>query len=193
MQKELILASASPRRRDLLTQIGCRFSVIPSDAAEDNDRPLAPEALTIQHAAAKAGDIAARYCGPQLVLGADTVVALDGVIFGKPADKADAARMLTALSGQTHEVVTGVVLIDCQNGTTWQEAVKTRVTFHRMTNEEIEAYIASGEPMDKAGAYAIQGRGAVFVKQIEGCYANVVGLPVSTVYKILQKAGVTLL
>jgi len=181
----LILASQSPRRRQLLARAGFRFQVRPARVDERWQAGELPADHVMRLARAKACAVPA---GPEdIVLGADTVVVVDGEILGKPADAADAARMLRRLSARTHEVLTGVCLksgaaelVDCE---------VTRVRFAALTEPEIQAYIASGEPMDKAGAYAVQGLASKFVERIEGCYFNVVGLPVAKVYRMLKALG----
>ena len=127
--------------------------------------------------------------GPAVVLGADTEVVLDGRYLGKPRDAADAARMLRALSGRTHEVVTGLALVDARSGREETLAVTTRVTMLDASDEDIAAYVATGEPLDKAGAYAVQGLGARLVARVDGCFTNVVGLPVETARRLLERWG----
>ena len=178
----LVLASASPRRATLLSQIGLTFDVHPSDVVESpldirSDNPASD--VTQRLALLKASTVA-RYFDEAIIIGADTLVSLDGELLGKPTDDANAFEMLTHLSGTRHEVVTGVALVDAGTGReiVWAEA--TQVYFRELRNDEIAAYIASGEASDKAGAYGIQGRGAAFVRRIEGCYFNVVGLPLAS-------------
>ncbi|MDO5426185.1 MAG: Maf family protein [Eubacteriales bacterium] len=186
--KKIILASASPRRRELLTQAGIPFEVITSQTEEIITKETPGEAV-MELALQKARAVAERLCTDAIVIGADTVVAIDGKILGKPADEADAKRMLELLSGRTHEVCTGVALL-IREGERLRETVffeGTQVEMYPITEEEILSYIATGEPMDKAGAYAIQGRAAIFVKGIKGDYANVVGLPVGRLYQELKK------
>ncbi len=188
----LILASASPRREELLRQAGCAFTVIASEAEEENDRPLPPAELAIDHALAKARDVALRASPGDVVVGADTIVVLDGQVFGKPRDLADARRMLAALAGREHQVITGVAV--AYGGAAWTDFAVTAVRFRAVGQEEIERYLAGGEPLGKAGAYAIQGVGALLVEGITGCYTNVVGLPLVTLDKLLRRAvGVGLL
>lgn len=185
----IILASASPRRRELLEQIGCSFQVITSEAEEVTDGSLAPEELVVQNAHLKAAAVAARY--PDIpVLGSDTVVSLDGNIYGKPRDKEHAKEMLSLLSGRGHQVTTGVVL--AWKGQFWQAFETTEVVFAPLSAAEISRYVDSGEPADKAGAYGIQGRAAVFIEEIRGSYSNVVGLPLHCLYGLAQKAGINL-
>lgn len=186
----IYLASGSPRRRELLTQIGCSFEVVKSDADEIMDDALSPAELVKANAASKAQAVASKLETSAAVLGADTVVALDGKIFGKPLDEADAARMLRALSGKKHEVYTGLAFV--VNGETYTAAEGTLVEFRELTDEEIAEYIATGEPMDKAGAYAVQGFAAKFIPRIEGSFSNVVGLPLAAVDSLARKAGADL-
>jgi septum formation protein len=192
LERPLVLASASPRRADLLTQVGIAYEVRVSDVAEEADEPGAdPADVAETHARQKAQDVAGGAPG-RLVLGADTVVVLDGRVLGKPADEADARGMLRALSGRAHEVITGVALaLDAGGGPVLlaQAHVRTRVVFRELSDAEIEAYVASREPMDKAGGYGIQGRGALLVHEIEGCYFNVVGLPLSRTWALLSALG----
>jgi septum formation protein len=177
----LILASQSPRRAELLTAAGYEFDVIPADVDESVHAGEDAEAYARRVAEAKARAVLARSHG-RPVLAADTVVVIDGHILGKPADAPDARRMLRMLSGRQHEVLTAVTL----DAATRVE--RTTVEFATLTDEEIAWYVSSGEPMDKAGAYAIQGRASRFVLRIDGSYSNVVGLPMARVYELL-KAG----
>lgn len=187
----LILASASPRRKELLEQIGCTFTCMEASVEELQTAEGTPEALVIENALRKAKDISLKpEAKGKPVLGADTVVCYQGEIFGKPKDEADAARMLRTLSGRHHQVCTGIALV--LNGQTWTKAVTTEVVFADLTMAEIEAYVACGEPMDKAGSYAIQGRAAAFIKEIHGCYTNVVGLPLQCLTKLAEEAGLDL-
>lgn len=177
----LILASASPRRSALLSQIGLTFEIHPSDIVEPLSYAHASKPaseITQELAVAKAAAVA-QYYNSGLIIGADTLVSLDGELLGKPTDDADAFAMLTRLNGTCHQVVTGVAFIDAATGqhTAWAET--THVYFRQLRTDEIIAYIESGEASDKAGAYGIQGRGAAFVRRIEGCYFNVVGLPLA--------------
>lgn len=184
-----ILASGSPRRKELLNQIGASFTVMTSNAAEENGDAREPEKLAVRNAAAKAKAVAAEH--PELpVLGADTVVSLAGHTYGKPKDKADACRMLKELAGRTHEVSTGMALV--KDGKVYTDVTTTKVTFAAMTAAEIAQYAETGEPLDKAGAYAVQGRAAVFIERLEGSYSNVVGLPLHALAELAGKAGVDL-
>jgi septum formation protein len=184
----LILASSSPRRRELLTQAGFTFEVHPARIPEDllpNEDPIA---YVVRLAREKAQAVFDQINDPlAIVLGADTTVTLDNHILGKPTDAADAARMLRLLSGRTHRVITGVALASAQR--TEVAAEITGVRFLTLSDEEIAAYIAGGEPMDKAGAYGIQGRAARWIPRVEGCYFNVVGLPLALVSVMLEAAN----
>lgn len=183
---ELVLASRSPRRQELLAELGLVFTV---DAAEVDESPLADEpaeAMVARLSRLKAAVVAARHPGA-LVLAADTVVVLDGVVFGKPADEAEATAMLTALCGRTHLVHTAVTLA-CGNDLRTRLS-STAVTMRAYTDGEIAAYVATGDPLDKAGAYAIQHPAFAPVASWEGCYAGVVGLPLGLVVEMLAAAG----
>jgi septum formation protein len=188
--RPLVLASASPRRRDLLSSAGILFTVIPGNAAENEIPGETPEEHVIRLSSDKARDVALNNnVGGRWFLGSDTVVVRDEKILGKPAGPQEAFAMLKALSGRTHEVVSGYALFDREHGELKSGAVKTKVCFKKLIREEIEGYIATGEPFDKAGAYAIQGIGAFMVKKIEGSYTNVVGLPLCEVVELLEQAG----
>lgn len=187
----IVLASASPRRRELLSHYITDFTVDPAAGPETPPVGASPEDTVVALAAAKAAEVAARHAADSLVIAADTIVELDGVILGKPADRNDAFRMLRSLSGREHRVYTGVALV--HGGRTLRAAERTSVHFREMTDREIHAYIDSGEPMDKAGAYGYQGLAGVFIERIEGDYFNVVGLPLCRLDRMLQAMGVTLL
>jgi septum formation protein len=183
-KRPVILASASPRRAELLAAAGIEFSVIPADICEDQ---LPGERATehverLSREKARAVAIAAE---GHLFIGADTVVVLDGRIMGKPVDELDAFDMLLSLSGRTHEVITGFTILDKETGNCFNSSVLTEVTFRILEEEEIRQYIASGCPMDKAGAYAIQGGAVHFVRSISGSYSNVVGLPMAELCEAL--------
>lgn len=190
MIENLILASGSPRRRELLSVLGWHFKVILSQAAEVKKAGELPADMVCRLASLKARDVAQRFPG-NWVLGADTVVASDGVILGKPHDEAEACSMIASLSGKSHSVFTGVALI-APDGRMLVKDEETRVTFRTLTVEEISAYVGCGESLDKAGAYAVQGYGMLLAERIEGCYFNVVGLPISLVSKMFAELGVTL-
>ncbi len=195
----LVLASASPRRRELLTQAGFTFQVHPAHIPEDplpSEDPIAYVVrLARQKAEAVFSDITKPGASderasapPQVVLGADTTVTIDDLILAKPEDPADAARMLRLLSGRTHRVITGIAVVTATH--TEVAAEVTGVRFLTLSDEEIAAYIATGEPMDKAGAYAIQGRAARWIPRITGDYFNVVGLPLALVTTMLEAIGI---
>ncbi len=186
----LILASASPRRRELLAQAGISCTVRPADIPEDPLPAEDPTAYVVRLARQKAQTVFDAAGDPAaLVLGADTTVTLDSRILGKPADAGDARRMLRLLSGRTHRVITGVALVSAAGAQVAAEV--TAVRFLTLSDAEIDAYIATGEPMDKAGAYAIQGRAARWIPRVEGCYFNVVGLPLALVGTMLAAAEAT--
>ena len=200
--KKIILGSASPRRRELLAQIGAEFEIRVSEK-EEIYHSEKPEEIVCELALMKAENVASELSEAEragaVVLGADTVVVLDGKILGKPSDEEEAARMLSALQGRSHEVYTGVAVLEyAESGEGavpggWKlekkenYAVETRVYVNPMTEQEILEYIVTGDPMDKAGAYGIQGRFAAYIDRIEGDYYNVVGLPVSRVYRTLKE------
>lgn len=192
---KIILASASPRRRELLTQIGVNFAVQPA-CGEEVITGSNPEEVVKELSAQKAEEVAKmQQEGDWLVIGADTVVSCDSRILGKPKDEADAFVMLSMLQGHTHEVYTGVTLYWSANGKEQKLtfAEQTKVTMYAMTAEEIRAYIKTGEPMDKAGSYGIQGKCAAFIEKISGDYNNVVGLPVARIYQELLQKGIDIL
>ena len=184
----LILASASPRRRELLATLGLSFSVMPAHIDERAHAAESPESYVARLAREKAEQLAEQYPSAW-VLGADTVVVLDPCILGKPADAAAARAMLRRLSGRQHTVMTGVAVVHRGRGMTQCDVVTTQVHFHTLQAADIEAYIATGEPFDKAGAYAVQGVGGKFVAALEGCYNNVVGLPLQRTMALLRSAG----
>lgn len=183
-EAELILASGSPRRKELLARTGRSFRVIVSDADEITAADMEPASIAMQNARVKALAIAANVPDSATVIGADTIVVLDGRIFGKPSDEDDARRMLGELAGRAHQVITGVCLV--RGGLCEAFAETTNVCFRDLSASEIDAYIATGEPLDKAGAYGIQGAAGVFVDHIEGDYDNVVGLPVARLERALD-------
>lgn len=183
----VILASSSPRRLQLLQQIGIEAEVRPAAFDELSTGKMADE-VVLANAVGKCQAVCAAGGDKVPVIAADTVVVLDGQILGKPKDAADAVRMLTELSGRTHKVLTGVAV--SFDGRQLAEVCETEVIFRTLTAAEIADYVATGEPLDKAGAYGIQGRGAVFVEKINGCYNNVVGLPLTRLHLMLAKLGV---
>jgi septum formation protein len=181
----IILASASPRRTELMALAGIQFTAVPADICEDVLPGEAPPDHVMRLSREKADAVAATNAG-RFFIGADTIVALDGAILGKPADAADAMRMLSGLSGRDHEVITGFTVFDKVSGVHISRSVCTEVTFKTLEEKEIAAYIATGCPMDKAGAYAIQGGAVHFVRSINGSYTNVIGLPMTELYEVLQ-------
>lgn len=180
---EVILASASPRRRELLTLAGVDFTVKVADIDEIIPENASPDEVVMSLATQKAQAVA-KENADSVVIGSDTVVALDGVILGKPKNEENAAEMLRTLSGRSHTVYTGVAIIQGEKTKVFCEA--TEVVFNKLSEEEILRYVATKEPMDKAGAYGIQGKGCVLVEKIVGDYFNVVGLPVSRLYRELR-------
>jgi septum formation protein len=185
----IILASKSPRRRYLLKKAGLSFSVIPSTIDEESISKSPPETYVRTLSEAKADDISNIY-PDKWIIGADTIVLKDGTILGKPGSRDDARSMLKQLSGRTHHVFTGYTICCKANNRKFSETIKTEVLFKNLTDDEIEWYIHTKEPFDKAGAYAIQGLGTFLVKSINGSYTNVVGLPVCEVIEFLIKEGV---
>ncbi|MBR4425767.1 MAG: septum formation protein Maf [Oscillospiraceae bacterium] len=189
----VILASASPRRRELLEMLRVpQLEIVPALGEELPHPGLAPAELVCALSRAKAEEVAGRCAGPgDLVLGADTVVALDGAVLGKPRDPEDACRMLRALSGRAHRVYTGVTAI--RDGRCLSCAEETAVHFRELDDGEIRRYVATGEPLDKAGAYGAQGLASLFVERLEGDFFNVMGLPLCALGRLLRELGVTLL
>jgi septum formation protein len=184
----IILASASPRRLDLLRQIGVEPVVEPAEVDESLPPGIEVATAVLALARVKAAAIAARHWGDEvLVLGADTLVAVDGEVLGKPADAGEAATMLRRLSGRAHQVVTGVAVVDAASGRATDGIALTTVRMREIEPVEVDRYVATGEPLDKAGAYAIQGQAAVFVDGIEGDFTNVVGLPLPLVHRLVAE------
>lgn len=185
--KKLILASASPRRKELLTKIGLNFDVVSSNYDEqlndDNFDYKKIETLAIN----KGREVSKRVGKNTIIISADTVVVLDGKILGKPHSKQDAFNMISALSERTHEVITSIAMIDNDTQKVLISSVTTKVTFRKISNEEIVKYISTKEPYDKAGAYAAQGLAAIFIEKIDGCFNNVVGLSTFEVDKMLKQ------
>jgi len=185
----IILASKSPRRRYLLEQAGLSFSVVPSDIDETRVPISSPETYVRILSELKADNVSERY-PEKWVIGADTIVLKNGAVLGKPASMDEARTMLKQLSGQTHQVLTGYAICCKAKNRKFSETIKTDVLFKHLTDEEIEWYIHTKEPFDKAGSYAIQGLGTFIVKSIRGSYTNVVGLPVCEVIEFLIKEGI---
>lgn len=191
--RTLILASASPRRKEILAQMGLVFIVCPS-CGEEVITCTDPQEVVKELSLQKAKEVAARTKESALVIGSDTVVACDGEIMGKPVDEEDAFRMLKRLQNDTHMVFTGVSVIDTATGETLLNIAEgTQVSMYPMTDEWIRAYVATGEPMDKAGAYAIQGGCGPYIRGIHGEYSNVVGFPAARFYQEILKLGIDLL
>lgn len=195
-QRPIILASTSPRRKELIASLHLAFDVIPSHANEDTPPEWTPEQTVQELALRKALAVYRGLEGREqeaIIVGSDTVVVLDGEILGKPLDETDAERMLSRLQGRVHRVFTGVACIDAGNGQSLVHYRQTDVTMKELSDATIRAYVQTGEPSDKAGSYAIQGIGASLIDRIEGCYFNVVGLPLSLLSDMLDGFGVHVL
>ncbi|WP_342436928.1 Maf family protein [Paenibacillus sp. FSL L8-0436] len=190
----IILASGSPRRRELLSLLGLPFEVISSDADESTPPEFTPE-MIVRSLALRKAEAVVSAAGKRnaVIVGSDTIVVLDDKVLGKPVDEQDSRVMLGLLQGKTHQVYTGVACIGLPEGKILVEHRVTSVTMRALSEEEISAYIATGEPADKAGSYAIQGLGATLVEKIEGCYFNVVGLPLSLLERMLSRVGISVL
>lgn len=195
---KVVLASNSPRRKELLTGMGVPFEVIPSHKEEVMTKKN-PSEVVIELSGQKAEDVASQVEEMTMVIGADTVVAIDDTILGKPKDEEDAVRMIRMLQGRSHSVFTGVSIVikenkngEDKNTKVIQFAEETKVYVYPMSEEEIRNYVATGEPMDKAGSYGIQGKFATFIQGLEGDYYNVVGFPVARIYQTLKKEGIQL-
>ncbi len=191
-ETEIILASASPRRAEILSNLNVKFTAIPSQVDERPHAEEAPADYIIRIARAKVVDVA-RQLKSGLVIGADTIVVFEGKILGKPVDDEDAKRMLYALAGRWHAVMTGVALLDVKSKKEVVDFEKTLVRFAPLTEEEINWYLTTGEQRDKAGAYGIQGYAGLFVEEIAGNYHNVVGLPLPLIYRLVKRLGYSLL
>lgn len=188
----IILASASPRRTEILNQLGLDFQVIPSEVSEViPEKSTAPQELVTKLALHKAADVA-RKLEQGLIIGADTLVVLGDTIFGKPSGPEEAVKMISILNGKIHSVYTGIAMVQVPSGQTEVGYSETKVKFRTLSKEEIQSYVATGEPLDKAGAYGIQGKGGVLVEGIEGCYFNVMGLPLSKLAEMLQKFEISI-
>ncbi len=184
--KKLVLASTSPRRESLLRMIGFDFEVVDSEIDEESEVYTIPEVHVLELAQKKALKVA-ETINSGLIIGADTIVVLDNQILGKPRDSKQAKETLRKLSGRTHFVYTGFAIVDKTSRKMLSEFEKTRVSFRNLEDEEIDRYVQSGSPLDKAGGYGIQDQGALFVERIDGCFYNVMGLPVTSVYRALAK------
>lgn len=191
MKKKIILASTSPRRHGLAQQMGLEFEIMPSNYEEDMSMDMGPDKLAMTLAYGKAKEVADRL-KVGVVLGVDTFIVFEGKKLGKPKSKEDAFQMLKSFSGKSQEVYSGVALIDCETSKEIKDFEVTKVKFREMDDQEIRSYIKTGEPMDKAGAYGIQGLSSIFIEKVDGCYTNVVGFPVYNIYKNLKKIGVNI-
>ncbi|MFB0919477.1 MAG: Maf family protein [Oscillospiraceae bacterium] len=188
----IVLASASPRRRELMTMLGVKdFKVLPAEGDEIIEEEMTPAEAVCALSHAKADEVSKKCSPTDIIIAADTIVVLDGDILGKPSNKSDAFSMLTLLSGRAHSVFTGVTVI--QGEKVFTEFERTLVRFRDISEREMEAYIETGEPMDKAGSYGAQGIGALFIEGIEGDFFNVMGLPLCRLSKMLEQLGVYLL
>jgi len=190
--KRIILASASPRRKELLEKIGLKFEVDASNCVEEVDPALEPDELTRRISLTKAKSVAPRY-KDALIIAADTIGVIGKKLLGKPHTADEARKMLAQISGKSHEVITGFTVLDTASNKVFSGTVNTKVYIKKLTGQEIAAYVRTGEPMDKAGAYGIQGLGAVIVEKIEGDYYNVVGLPLSALAEVLKEFGINVL
>ena len=186
VNRKIVLASKSPRRRELLSTFVSDFEIIADNSQEVIEPDITPEEAVKKLALQKAKNVAARADMDAVVIAADTIVFIDGEILGKPADEAEAARMLQKLSGREHHVCTGIAVVDNKSGAVVCDFERTVVYFKPLSDAEIDKYIKTGEPMDKAGAYGIQGIGSVFVEGIRGDYFNVVGFPMCALSKLLK-------
>lgn len=190
--RTIILASASPRRKELLGRIGLRFEVEPSNYEEDMPSGLEPHELAQRISLEKAKVVASKHKNA-VVIAADTFIFFSGQILGKPRTENEARKMLKTINGKPHSVITGFSIIDTGKNKTLSKSVETKIYIKNLTSAEIDAYVKSKEPLDKAGAYAIQGLGAVIVERIEGDYFNVIGLPLSALTEALKEFGINIL
>ncbi len=191
-ERTIVLASSSPRRKELLRLIGLRFRVDPAEYGERMDLDMPPLRLARHLSSGKARTVAVKY-PDAIVIAADTFILFKGKLLGKPHTVQEAKRMLGMLNGKTHSVITGFTVMDTLTGRKVSKSVETKVRFGKLTADEIASYAGTGEPLDKAGAYAIQGLGAVIVKEIDGDYFNVIGLPLNSLAGVLKKFGVRVL
>lgn len=188
---KIVLASSSPRRVKLLKQLGVSFDVVEPDGVHEEEDGV-PEEVVRRNAQVKAGYVASTM-EEGIVVGADTIVVLDDEIIGKAMTDEEATEMLGALQGRTHTVLTGLVVMDASSGRMETDVVETRVTFQPLSTEEVARYVATGEPIGKAGGYAVQELGAVFVEEVDGCFYNVVGLPLARLNTLVRRFGIALL
>ncbi len=190
--KNIILASASPRRKKILENLGLNFKIIPADIEENIGDTFSIE-LIEKLAFEKADFVKHNYDKKAIIIGSDTVVVLNNKILGKPKDEQDAKQMLRSLSGKTHDVISAIAVIDTYAEKTYVDSVISKVKFRNICDKEIESYVNTKEPMDKAGSYAIQGLASVFVESIEGCYDNIVGISSFKLAQMLKKSGIEIL
>ena len=190
--KPIVLASASPRRKVLLEKIGLKFEVEPGDCEEEIKSEIEPHELVRQISIKKAKSVAARHKNA-LIIAADTIGVIDNKILGKPHTENEARKMLKEISGKSHTVITGFTILDTATNKTLSRTVSTNVYIKELSSQEIDAYVKTGEPLDKAGAYAIQGLGAVIVERIDGDYYNVMGLPLNALTEVLKEFGIRVL
>ncbi len=190
--KKIILASASPRRKEILGTTGLKFDICVSDYEEDLSIKKEPRALARFLSRKKAEDVAPKYKNA-IIIAADTFIVFRGKLLGKPHTPKEAVKMLTMFNGNAHSVITGFTILDTGSNKRVSRSIETKVYFKKLTQKEIKAYVRTKEPLDKAGAYAIQGLGALFVEKIEGDFFNVVGLPLCELAESLKKFGVTIL
>jgi septum formation protein len=190
--RKIVLASASPRRKELLQKIGLKFEVDASNCAEEIDPAMKPDEIVRRISAAKAKAVASRH-KDAVIIAADTIGVIGKKLLGKPHTAAEARKMLAQISGKSHKVITGFTVLDTATRKIVSGTVSTRVYIKKLNEKEIDAYVATGEPLDKAGAYGIQGLGAVIVEKIDGDYYNVVGLPLSALTEVLREFGIRVL
>ncbi len=190
--KKIILASASPRRKELLEKLGLKFEVAPGNREEDINSGLEPHELVCQLSIIKAKSVAADHKNA-VIIAADTIGLIGNKILGKPHTENEARKMLSTLNGKTHTVITGFTVLDSVTNKIITKTVDTKVYIKKLTHSEIEAYVKTGEPLDKAGAYAIQGLGSIIVERIEGDYYNVMGLPLNSLVETLKEFGINIL
>ena len=191
-KRKIILASASPRRKELLEKIGLKFQVAPSDFPENLGQDLPPEGIVKYISIGKASAVAVKY-PDAVIIAADTIGVLKDRVIGKPHNAEEACEILKSLSGKTHRVITGLTVIDTASGRMLTRTIETKVRFKKLSDMEIQSYVKSGEPLDKAGAYAIQGMGALIVEEIKGDYYNVVGMPLNALADLLKEFGIGIL
>jgi septum formation protein len=191
MKKKIILASTSPRRHFLAEKMGLDFDIVPSDYEEDMTMKVGPGRMVKVLALGKAEDVARRYKSG-IVIGVDTIVVFKGKKMGKPKSKKEAVETLKSLSGKSNKVYTGMAMIDCETGKRILSYDVSKVKIRKISDYEIKKYVATGEPMDKAGSYAVQELGSIFIKSVKGCYPNIMGLPIPRLNKNLKKMGVNI-